>query len=45
MRAIRAETEGNPFFVKQLVRHLEEVGGDVRWRRATRSACPRACAT
>ena len=26
MRAIRAETEGNPFFVKQLVRHLEEAG-------------------
>ncbi len=27
VRAIRAETEGNPFFVKQLVRHLEEAGG------------------
>jgi DNA-binding SARP family transcriptional activator len=27
VRAIRAETGGNPFFVKQLVRHLEEVGG------------------
>ena len=28
VRAIRTETDGNPFFVKQLVRHLEEVGGD-----------------
>ncbi|HYI18930.1 MAG TPA: AAA family ATPase [Solirubrobacteraceae bacterium] len=28
VRAIRAETDGNPFFVKQLVRHLEEVGGE-----------------
>jgi DNA-binding SARP family transcriptional activator len=27
VRAIRAETSGNPFFVKQLVRHLEETGG------------------
>jgi DNA-binding SARP family transcriptional activator len=26
VRAIRAETNGNPFFVKQLVRHLEETG-------------------
>jgi DNA-binding SARP family transcriptional activator len=26
VRAIRAETQGNPFFVKQLVRHLEETG-------------------
>jgi DNA-binding SARP family transcriptional activator/tetratricopeptide (TPR) repeat protein len=26
VRAIRAETDGNPFFVKQLVRHLEEDG-------------------
>ena len=46
VRAIRAETEGNPFFVKQLVRHLEEAGA----RRApggaaTGSACRRACAT
>ena len=31
VQAIRAETEGNPFFVKQLVRHLEEATGDVRW--------------
>ena len=31
VQAIRAETEGNPFFVKQLVRHLEESTGDVRW--------------
>lgn len=30
VQAIRAETEGNPFFVKQLVRHLEEVTGEVR---------------
>jgi DNA-binding SARP family transcriptional activator len=30
VRAIRAETDGNPFFVKQLVRHLEEVGGGGR---------------
>jgi len=30
VRTIRAETEGNPFFVKQLVRHLEEVGGGER---------------
>jgi hypothetical protein len=30
VRAIHAETEGNPFFVKQLVRHLEEVGGGER---------------
>ena len=28
VRAIRADTDGNPFFAKQLVRHLEEVGGD-----------------
>jgi DNA-binding SARP family transcriptional activator len=28
VRVIRAETEGNPFFVKHLVRHLEEVGGN-----------------
>jgi DNA-binding SARP family transcriptional activator len=27
VRTIQAETEGNPFFVKQLVRHLEETGG------------------
>jgi DNA-binding SARP family transcriptional activator len=27
VRAIREETRGNPFFVKQLVRHLEEAGG------------------
>jgi DNA-binding SARP family transcriptional activator len=27
-RAIRSETGGNPFFVKQLVRHLEEAGGN-----------------
>lgn len=26
VQAIRAETDGNPFFVKQLVRHLEETG-------------------
>ena len=26
VRAIREETDGNPFFVKQLVRHLEEDG-------------------
>ncbi len=26
VRAIREETDGNPFFVKQLVRHLEEAG-------------------
>ena len=30
MRAIRAETEGNPFFVKQLVRHLHETGSVAR---------------
>jgi DNA-binding SARP family transcriptional activator len=30
VRVIHAETEGNPFFVKQLVRHLEEVGGGAR---------------
>jgi DNA-binding SARP family transcriptional activator len=30
VRAIRAETEGNPFFVKQLVRHLEEAGDGAR---------------
>jgi DNA-binding SARP family transcriptional activator len=29
VRAIRAETEGNPFFVKQLVRHLEEAEGGI----------------
>jgi DNA-binding SARP family transcriptional activator/tetratricopeptide (TPR) repeat protein len=27
LRTIRAETQGNPFFVKQLVRHMEETGG------------------
>ncbi len=31
VQAILAETEGNPFFVKQLVRHLEEVTGDLQW--------------
>ena len=46
VRAIRAETDGNPFFVKQLVRHLEEVGGGgARSRSATSSASRRACAT
>ena len=30
VRAIRAETQGNPFFVKQLVRHLEETGRGAR---------------
>ena len=30
VRAIRAETEGNPFFVKQLVRHLQETGSVAR---------------
>jgi hypothetical protein len=42
--AIRTETEGNPFFVKQLVRHLEEVGRQARtWRlRRARSAGGRA---
>ena len=30
VQAIQAETEGNPFFIKQLVRHLEELTGDVR---------------
>ena len=30
VQAIVAETEGNPFFAKQLVRHLEEMTGDVR---------------
>ncbi len=30
VRAIREETEGNPFFVKQLVRHLEEMGHGAR---------------
>ena len=29
VRAIRAETDGNPFFVKQLVRHLQEVRGEL----------------
>ena len=43
VRAIRDETDGNPFFVKQLVRHLEEVGGDGdrpvrRPRRAARAS-------
>ena len=32
VRTIRDETNGNPFFVKQLVRHLEE-GGDAHARR------------
>ena len=43
MRAIRAETDGNPFFVKQLVRHLEEVGGGAHLAVDDGSACPRAC--
>ena len=39
--AIHAETGGNPFFVKQLARHLEELDG----ARSPTRACPRACAT
>ena len=35
---IHAETAGNPFFVKQLVRHLEESGDSA-------AACPTGCAT
>ena len=40
--AIHAETGGNPFFVKQLARHLEEPG-DARARR--RAGCRMASAT
>ncbi len=39
--AIHAETGGNPFFVKQLARHLEELDGAP----VAAAACRRACAT
>ncbi|HYH54582.1 MAG TPA: AAA family ATPase [Solirubrobacterales bacterium] len=40
VRAIRAETSGNPFFVKQLVRHLEETGGGAELTGGERVAVP-----
>ena len=51
--AVYAETEGNPFFVSEVLRHLVETGGvrreGDRWvpcaDRRPRRASPRACAT
>ncbi|HEY0408656.1 MAG TPA: hypothetical protein VGE42_00155, partial [Candidatus Dormibacteraeota bacterium] len=37
-RAIHADTEGNPFYVCELVRHLAETGGEDRGLKATSTA-------
>jgi DNA-binding SARP family transcriptional activator/tetratricopeptide (TPR) repeat protein len=42
VRTVHAETEGNPFFVEEMVRHLIETGpmaeGDARWSPAATAA-------
>ena len=42
--ALHGETEGNPFFIEEVVGHLRHAGERPARRRSRRRACPRACA-
>ena len=45
LEALTGETEGNPFFIEEVVRHLHESAGELLGALACRTpGCPRASA-